>query len=219
MASWRKATSIGTLWALCSSSASSRSSPKPKPPPPQGNRPHFLQLTGRPDHVGPFLKSVGVFSSPSSSCSIFQFPVSLDPARAAHSSRAPPPHTVISNGAGRLFLASSLLRRGRPADVRNLSPSMRPRKMLVHHFPFLPLLRKHVRAPPVNLAPSPELHAPIKRRHRRPSAYGHVRLLHLVRQLRRPLQVVIKRLPQGPQPANPLVLRRRKPHEPAIKQL
>src|SRR2546425_2679058 len=54
MASLRKATSIGTLWALCSSSASSRSSlPKPKPLPPQGNRPHFLQLTGRPDHVGP----------------------------------------------------------------------------------------------------------------------------------------------------------------------
>src|SRR2546428_1008108 len=91
MASLRKATSIGTLWALCSSSASSRSSPKPKPPPPQGNHTHFPQLTGRPDHVGPFLKSVGVFSSPSSSCSIFQFPVSLDPARAATPPERPHP--------------------------------------------------------------------------------------------------------------------------------
>src|SRR2546425_10798569 len=53
MASLRKATSIGTLWALCSSSASSPSSPKPKPPPPQGNHPHVPQKTGRPDHVGP----------------------------------------------------------------------------------------------------------------------------------------------------------------------
>src|SRR2546426_3967696 len=138
MASWRKATSIGTLWALCSSSASSRSSPKPKPPPPQGNRPHFLQLTGRPDHVGPFLKSVGVFSSPSSSCSIFQFPVSLDPARAAHSSRAPPPHTVISNGAARLFLPFSLLRREGPGDGKDLSPLMSPGNKKKNKFPFLP---------------------------------------------------------------------------------
>src|SRR5436309_16026186 len=53
MASLRKATSIGTLWALCSSSASSPSSPKLKPPPPQGNHPHVPQKTGRPDHVGP----------------------------------------------------------------------------------------------------------------------------------------------------------------------
>src|SRR2546427_6709284 len=49
MASLRKVTSIGTLWALCSSSASSPSSPKPKPPPPQGNHPHVPQKTGRPD--------------------------------------------------------------------------------------------------------------------------------------------------------------------------
>ncbi len=95
---------------------------------------------------------------------------------------------------------------------------MCPRKMLVHHFPFLPLFRKHMCAPPVDPTPSPELHAPIKRRHRRPSAHRHVRLLQVVRQLRRPLQVEMKGLPQRRQPANPLVLRRRKPHEPAIEQ-
>src|SRR6266436_1828255 len=92
------------------------------------------------------------------------------------------------------------------------------RKMLVYHLPFLPLFCKHVRAPPVDLSPSPELHAPIKRRHRRPSAHRHARLLNVVRHLRRPLQVEMKGLPQRPQPANPLVLRRRKPHEPAVKQ-
>src|SRR5216684_5085023 len=95
---------------------------------------------------------------------------------------------------------------------------MRPRKMLVHHFPFLPLFRKHMRAPPVDLVPSPELYAPVESCHRRPTAHRHVRLLQVVSELRRLLQVVVKRLPQRPQPANPLVLRRRKPHEPAVKQ-
>src|SRR6266704_997771 len=103
----------------------------------------------------------------------------------------------------------------------------RPRKMLVHHLPFLPLFCEDVRAPPADLArfllgsagaPSPELHAPIERRHRRSAAHGHVRLLHVVGELRRSLQVVFKRFAQRPQPANPLVLRGRKPHEPAIKQ-
>src|SRR5260370_454334 len=104
------------------------------------------------------------------------------------------------------------------SSALNLLPSMRPRKMLVHHSPFLPLFCKHMRAPPVDLVPSPELHAPIKRRHRHPAVHRHVRLLHVVRELRCLLQVVVKRLAQRPQPANPLVLRRRKPHEPAVKQ-
>src|SRR6266446_3531545 len=101
--------------------------------------------------------------------------------------------------------------------------------MLVHHLPFLPLFCEDVRPPPVDLvrfshtggsarASPAELHAPIERRHRRSAAHGHVRLLHVVRQLRRSLQVVFKRFAQRPQPANPLVLRGRKPHEPAIKQ-
>src|SRR5712692_1747801 len=105
-----------------------------------------------------------------------------------------------------------------PSSAPLHSSSMRLRKMLVYHLPFLPLFCKHVRAPPVDLSPSPELHAPIKRRHRRPSAHRHARLLNVVRHLRRPLQVEMKGLPQRPQPANPLVLRRRKPHEPAVKQ-
>src|SRR5258708_4768644 len=55
---------------------------------------------------------------------------------------------------------------------------MRPRKMLVHHFPFHPQFCKHMPAPPVDLVPSPELHAPIECPHRRPSVHRHVRLLH-----------------------------------------
>src|SRR6266851_3111830 len=60
--------STGTLWASCSNSASSLSSlPKPKPPPPpQGNRPHFPQLTGRPDHVGPSFNSARTVTPPNS---------------------------------------------------------------------------------------------------------------------------------------------------------
>src|SRR6266568_4230221 len=56
-------------------------------------------------------------------------------------------------------------------------------------------------------APSAELHAPIECRHRRSAAHGHVRLLDVVGELRRSLQVVFKRFAQRPQPANPLVLR------------
>src|SRR6266851_5336887 len=79
----------GTLWALCSSSASSLSSPPKPKPPPQGNPPHFPpnNREARP-HVGPPLKS-----------------------------RAPSPHTVISNGAGRLSLPLSLPRKGRLVHI------------------------------------------------------------------------------------------------------
>jgi hypothetical protein len=51
-----------------------------------------------------------------------------------------PPHPVISNGAGRLFLSASLQRIGRPADVRNLSSS------------FLVLRREDLRTIAANLA-------------------------------------------------------------------
>src|SRR6267378_3543542 len=66
--------------------------------------------------------------------------------------------------------------------------------------------------------PSPELYAPVEGRHRRPTTHRHMRLLQMVSELWRLLQVVVKRLSQRPQPANPLVLRRRKPHEPLVKQ-
>src|SRR6266478_5000957 len=90
--------STGTLSASCSSSASSPSSlskPKPNPPPPpQGNRPHFPQKTGRPDHTSGL------------------------------SSILRAPHTVISNGVGRLFPPHSLLRMRRPAQREiSLPPS------------------------------------------------------------------------------------------------
>src|SRR5260370_19738441 len=111
----------GTLWALCSSSASSLSSlpnSKPSPPPPQGNHPHPTQLTERPDHTS------GLPSNP----------------------RAPLPHTVISNGAGRLFLPHSLLRMRRPAQREISLPLslLRPhrhqflhRRWPRHHAPLL----------------------------------------------------------------------------------
>jgi len=75
-----------------------------------------------------------------------------------------------------------------------------------------------VRAPPVDFVPSPELYAPVEGCHRRPPLNRHMRLLQMVSELWRLLQVVVKRLSQRPQPANPLVLRRRKPHEPLVKQ-
>src|SRR5260221_3685551 len=72
--------------------------------------------------------------------------------------------------------------------------------MFVHNLPFLPLFRKHMRAPPVDFVPSPELYAPVEGRHRRPTTHRHMRLLQMVSELWRLLQVVVKRLSQRPSP-------------------
>src|SRR6266436_1753918 len=200
--------STGTLWALCSNSAPSLNSPKPSPPPPQGNRSHFRQTTGRPDHVGPSLCLCrGGLQSALFVCRTLP-----------RHSRTPRPGWFCGTERSRPTFSSRFAPAKRSACEceKSLPSSMRARKMFVHHLPFLSLFRKHMRATPVDLVPSPELHAPIKRRHCRPSAHRHVRLFHVVRPLRRAPQVVVKRFPQRPQPANPLVLRRRKPHEPTV---
>jgi hypothetical protein len=92
-------------------------------------------------------------------------------------------------------------------------------KVFVHGTPVLALFGEDMSAAPTDFVTSAELHGPVKRGDGNSTIHGHVRLFDVVGEFGRALQIVVKRLAESAEPANPFVLRGREAHEAAVKHL
>src|SRR5215472_2256131 len=106
-----------------------------------------------------------------------------------------------------------------PAGSRRCKTSVGAGEVFVDNAPVFAMSGKNVGAAPVNFVAAAELNGPVKRGNGSSAIHGHVRLLDVVGELGRALQIVVKRFAEGGQQTNAFVLCGREAHEGAVKHL